>query len=413
MPWSFPLSRSVVLLCTLAVILLPNSSAQAGSHLQRPAQGGNRLCRSYANTFIMIDRIFYGSEAPNPWVVKGSEYDVATDTYRNISGGILTNSFCSTGGVLPGGLVVDLGGGGDQLNPAPDGGGNNVRLFQTCGDSTCQFDEALSKTSQRLLTYRWYPSSINTADGRLLITSGMVMGEGTGQWYVARLAPGNATTNYITKGPGFLDPRCGDGGTPITYPGSGTSFMLPLRPPYTSVIVVACGGSWANFNTDAFVDTDCAIITPTDPSPVSSRAGGVTMINKRVMPYCINLLDGNVVCVGGAGSGGLGYYAPINPVLQVDLLNTTTLRFSAEQSVAMTNPGFSTHSLQMSQRYVQLSCTCATPVARPNSDGSTYIATVQCICIVPVSANVTPPGDYLLTLLDGLVPSPAQWISIG
>lgn len=39
-----------------------------------------------------------------------------------------------------------------------------------------------------------------------------------------------------------------DGGTPITYPGSGTSFLLPLRPPYTSATIVMCGGSWGNFN---------------------------------------------------------------------------------------------------------------------------------------------------------------------
>ena len=70
------------------------------------------------------------------------------------------------------------------------------------------------------------------------------------QWYVARLSAGSAATNVITKGPGFLDPRYPDGGTPITYPGAGTSFLLPLRPPYTSATVVMCGGSCGNFNYD-------------------------------------------------------------------------------------------------------------------------------------------------------------------
>ena len=27
------------------------------------------------------------------------------------------------------------------------------------------------------------------------------------QWYVANLAAGGGATNYITKGPGFLDPQ--------------------------------------------------------------------------------------------------------------------------------------------------------------------------------------------------------------
>ena len=43
---------------------------------------------------------------------------------------------------------------------------------------------------------------------------------------------------------------------------------------------------------------------------------------------------------------------------------------------------------------------------------ATYIATVTCTAVIPASANVMPPGDYLLTLLDGKVPSQAQWISI-
>ena len=72
------------------------------------------------------------------------------------------------------------------------------------------------------------------------------------RWYVARLSASNPYTsnNFITKGPGFLDPRWSDGGTPVTYPGSGTSFALPLSPPYTSVTIVICGGSWAQFNTN-------------------------------------------------------------------------------------------------------------------------------------------------------------------
>ena len=80
--------------------------------------------------------------------------------------------------------------------------------------------------------------------------------------------------------------------------------------------------------------------------------------------------------------------------------------------MAVINPGFSTHSLQMSQRYVVLDSSCTTPVARSGCD-ATYIAYVQCICTIPASADVTPPGDYLLTLLDGKVPSQAQWMSIG
>ena len=75
----------------------------------------------------------------------------------------------------------------------------------------------------------------------------------------------------------------------------------------------------------AFVDSDCAVIKPMDPNPVSSRATGLSQINRRIMPYCINLLCGNVVCMGGGSSGFSGYYSAINPQYQVDLLNTTTM----------------------------------------------------------------------------------------
>lgn len=41
-----------------------------------------------------------------------------------------------------------------------------------------------------------------------------------------------------------------DGGTPVTYPGYGTGFMLPLSPPYDAATVVICGGTWGynNYN---------------------------------------------------------------------------------------------------------------------------------------------------------------------
>ena len=77
------------------------------------------------------------------------------------------------------------------------------------------------------------------------------------------------------------------------------------------------------------MDRDCAVITPSDPAPASSRAGGLTMVNKRVMPYCVTLLCGNVACMMGAESGGSGYYSAVNPQLQVDLLNTTSMQLSA------------------------------------------------------------------------------------
>ena len=84
----------------------------------------------------------------------------------------------------------------------------------------------------------------------------------------------------------------------------------------------------------------------------------------------------------------------------------------AAQRVAVINPGFSTHGQMMSQRYVFLECTCPPPNAQLVCN-SAYIAVVTCTCTIPPNLAVVPIGDYLITLLDGGVPSQAWWISIG
>ena len=83
----------------------------------------------------------------------------------------------------------------------------------------------------------------------------------------------------------------------------------------------------------------------------------------------------------------------------------------AEQKVGVINPGFSTHGQMMSQRYVFLACTCPMPTARTAAGG--FVAVVTCSCTIPSNYAVVPVGDYMITLLDGGVPSQAQWISIG
>ena len=45
--------------------------------------------------------------------------------------------------------------------------------------NTCAARQSTA-TAQRLLTYRWYPTSINTADGRLIIISGQDLDTGSG-----------------------------------------------------------------------------------------------------------------------------------------------------------------------------------------------------------------------------------------
>ena len=80
----------------------------------------------------------------------------------------------------------------------------------------------------------------------------------------------------------------------------------------------------------------------------------------------------------------------------------------AVYTAAVIMPGFSTHNQIYSQRYVRLTTCCNMSTISANGASS-----VVCTVSVPSSRNVTPPGDYLLTLLDDGVPSPAVFIGIG
>ena len=79
------------------------------------------------------------------------------------------------------------------------------------------------------------------------------------QWYVGHLEPGNSR---VVKGPGPIDRRFGDGGTPTTYPADGTSFLLPLAPPYNKATIVTCGATWAYFQPGGVTLTGLDNLTP-------------------------------------------------------------------------------------------------------------------------------------------------------
>ena len=80
----------------------------------------------------------------------------------------------------------------------------------------------------------------------------------------------------------------------------------------------------------------------------------------------------------------------------------------AVYTAAVVMPGFSTHNQLYSQRYVRLTTCCYISTISANGYQS-----VVCTVSVPDSRNVTPPGDYLLTVLNNGVPSPALFVGIG
>ena len=89
---------------------------------------------------------------------------------------------------------------------------------------------------------------------------------------------------------------------------------------------------------------------------------------------------------------------------------TVAERYSVDAvyTAAVIMPGFSTHNQLYSQRYVRLTTCCYMPII--SADGA---QSAVCTVSVPDSRNVTPPGDYLVTVLSDGVPSPALFVGIG
>ncbi|BGO97295.1 Copper radical oxidase [Rhodotorula toruloides ATCC 204091] len=76
----------------------------------------------------------------------------------------------------------------------------------------------------------------------------------------------------------------------------------------------------------------------------------------------------------------------------------------ANTRVTLVRPGFSTHAMNMGQRFVELNMTYTV-----NSDGSAVLHTAQ----VPPNPAILPPGPVLIFVVVNGVPSQGQWVTVG
>lgn len=81
--------------------------------------------------------------------------------------------------------------------------------------------------------------------------------------------------------------------------------------------------------------------------------------------------------------------------VQFVIANITTLKFQVYA------PPFATHSSSMNQRMLKLEC------AGVERDGS---GLVSAVVVAPPSVRVAPAGYYMLTVVNGKVPSRAEWV---
>ncbi|KAL2942420.1 Aldehyde oxidase GLOX, partial [Bienertia sinuspersici] len=272
-------------------------------------------------------------------------YDIATNSFRPLM--INTDTWCSSGSVLPDGTLVQTGGYND--------GDRAVRTFTPCGDDSCDWIEYPSYLFER----RWYATNQILPDGSVFIIGGRrvfsyeffprkpdasTTPPSNTYWldflletrdyeennlypFVHLLPDGNlfifantrailldyTNNNVVKEYPQITD------GYPRNYPSSGSSVLLPIdeNKPIEAEIMI-CGGSVQGAFTQAMVNRtfvrasqNCARITVTDENPTWKMED---MPMARVMSDMLLLPTGDVFIVNGAELGTAGWENAENPI---------------------------------------------------------------------------------------------------
>eukprot|EP00258_Populus_trichocarpa_P020478 XP_006389311.2 aldehyde oxidase GLOX [Populus trichocarpa] len=452
-------------------------------------------------------------------------YDIITDTYRPLM--VQTDTWCSSGAVLPNGTLVQTGGFHD--------GDNVTRMYTSCPDDICDWVEYPNYLSRR----RWYATNQILPDGRIIIIGGrrefsyefFPRPSPRRQTFQLRLLietrEGNVENNLYPYVHLFPDgnlfifantrsilfdynqnrvvrefPRI-PGGDPRNYPSTGSSVLLPLDENEHSIDpeVLVCGGAPRGAYQQALRGTYVRAISTCGRLRITDQnASWVmdTMPIPRVMGDMLLLPTGDVIIINGGQSGTAGWelgrqaatrpvmYHPSNPsdqrfsvmepsprprmyhsaailltdgrvlvgggnphiyynfsdvfyptdlsletfsppylstqyasirpvILSVDdtvspgqrfLLSFSVGEYIAGSvlSVRIVAPSFTTHSYSMNQRMVVLRI----DEIIDNETSSSYTLSV----VGPSSAEIAPPGYYLLYVVHSGIPSSGVWVRL-
>ncbi|XP_010504696.1 PREDICTED: aldehyde oxidase GLOX-like [Camelina sativa] len=447
-------------------------------------------------------------------------YDVVSNSYRPLQ--VQTDTWCSSGAVLPNGTLVQTGGYND--------GERAARMFTPCGYSeTCDWMEFPQYLSQR----RWYATNQILPDGRIIVVGGRRQfnyeifprhnsrsrssrfeflretsdGSNENNLYpfIHLLPDGNLfvfantrsivfdyKTNRVVKEFPEIP-----GGDPRNYPSSGSSVLFPLdetNDTNVQVEIMVCGGSPRGGFSRGFVraTSTCGRLRLSDQNPSWEME---TMPLPRVMGDMLLLPTGDVIIVNGAGTGTAGWekardlviqpliYHPFdhlfsvmstptrprmyhssavllpdgrvlvggsNPHVYYNFTNVEyptdlsleaysppylsftsdpirpkiltsdkvlgykrlfNVDFSIPQfltvdllSVRIVAPSFTTHSFAMNQRMVILKLLSVTRDQLTNS--------YRVSALGPSTAEIAPPGYYMMFLVHAGIPSSAAWVQI-
>ncbi|CAO2837132.1 unnamed protein product [Amaranthus hypochondriacus] len=275
-------------------------------------------------------------------------YDIGSNSVRPLI--VNTDTWCSSGAVLPDGTLVQTGGYND--------GDRVVRTFTPCNDDKdCDWIEL----PRYLLERRWYATNQILPDGRIIIVGGRRVfnyeffpkihsddhsstSTSTTFWlnflvetrdyeennlypFVHLLPDGNlfifantrailldyTQNNVVRQFPPITD------GVPRNYPSSGSSIILPIdeNKPIKAEIMI-CGGSQQGAFTQAIVNRsfvhashNCARLKVDEENPSWLMED---MPQARVMGDMLILPSGDILIINGAELGTAGWENAANPV---------------------------------------------------------------------------------------------------
>ncbi|GFQ04049.1 galactose oxidase [Phtheirospermum japonicum] len=274
-------------------------------------------------------------------------YDIGTNTFTALT--VQTDTWCSSGAVLPDGTLVQTGGFND--------GDHVIRTLAPCNGQTCDWVELPRALSQR----RWYASNQILPDGRVIIVGGRAQfnyefypGESedsiwfnflreTRDRYENNLYPflhllpdGNLFVFANTRSVVFNYKRnrvvrefpAIPGDDPRNYPSSGSSVLLPIDENINPIEpeIMICGGAahdafqLASRGTFVRASSACGRlkITDHDRNPAWEMEN---MPMPRVMSDMVLLPNGDVIIINGAGLGSAGWDSARNPVTRPMIYN--------------------------------------------------------------------------------------------
>ncbi|KZV54240.1 Glyoxal oxidase-related protein [Dorcoceras hygrometricum] len=263
-------------------------------------------------------------------------YDVVTNTFRPLN--VQTDTWCSSGAVLPDGTLVQTGGYND--------GDHVIRTFAPCSGEICDWIEFPRALSRR----RWYATNQILPDGRIIIVGGR--GQFNFEFYPAssnafglnflretsdenennlypflHLLPDGSLFIFANTRAILFDYKQNrvirefpiiPGGEPRNYPSSGSSVLLPIdeNSPNEAEVMI-CGGAkhdafrLARRGTFLRATASCGRLKVTETKPAWKMED---MPMARVMSDMLLLPNGDIMMINGAGSGTAGWENARNPV---------------------------------------------------------------------------------------------------